>query len=246
MGTHVSRDRHESGNMHGESTSPCASSPPGDRTSTVRGALYVQGLVAEFHRIFGCATDVPLASAPDELIDLRIDLLEEELRESIEAMQSGDVLAVARELADLAYVTAGTAVAFGLTLRDFGDTRPRSLVADCGTVNIAIVLRTNTLADDLSRLMATIYRYARLFGIDLDAAITEVHRANLSKLGGDGLPVERCDGKILKGPNFSPPDMRRAVLVTVLPQALRDDFTVPIGAIPAQPPWWLDGIEAGR
>lgn len=24
------------------------------------------------------------------------------------------------------------------------------------------------------------------------------------------------------------------------------DFTVPIGTLPAQPPWWLDGIEAGR
>jgi predicted HAD superfamily Cof-like phosphohydrolase len=245
MGTDVSNDRHESGTVIGEHTSPCTSLPPGDRTSTVRGALHAQALVAEFHRIFGCATDVPLSGAPDELLDLRIDLIAEELREVLEAMRAHDPLAVARELADLAYVTVGTAVAFGLILRDCGQTLARSLVADCGSVNVAIALRANTLTEDLSLLVATLYRYARLYEIDLDAAVTEVHRANLSKLGDDGIPVLRADGKVLKSKNFRPPDMRCA-LVDVLARALRNDFTVPIGETPQVPPWWLDGIEAAR
>ena len=42
-----------------------------------------------------------------------------------------------------------------------------------------------------------------------DAAVTEVHRSNMSKLGADGKPVVRDDGKILKGPNYSPPDFGR-------------------------------------
>lgn len=40
-----------------------------------------------------------------------------------------------------------------------------------------------------------------------DAAIAEVHRSNMSKLGPDGLPILRDDGKIMKGPNYSPPNL---------------------------------------
>lgn len=35
----------------------------------------------------------------------------------------------------------------------------------------------------------------------------EVHRANMSKLGDDGEPVLREDGKVMKGPNYRPPDV---------------------------------------
>jgi hypothetical protein len=35
----------------------------------------------------------------------------------------------------------------------------------------------------------------------------EVHRSNMSKLGEDGKPIKREDGKILKGPNYSPADL---------------------------------------
>ena len=38
------------------------------------------------------------------------------------------------------------------------------------------------------------------------AAFAEVHRANMSKLGEDGRPVLRHDGKVLKGPNFRAPE----------------------------------------
>jgi len=40
-----------------------------------------------------------------------------------------------------------------------------------------------------------------------DTAFAEVHRSNMSKLGPDGKPVRREDGKILKGPNYSPADL---------------------------------------
>lgn len=45
------------------------------------------------------------------------------------------------------------------------------------------------------------------FGFDLDGAFHEVHRSNMSKLGEDGKPIKRDDGKVLKGPNFTPPDL---------------------------------------
>jgi len=37
----------------------------------------------------------------------------------------------------------------------------------------------------------------------------EVHRSNMSKLGEDGRPIYREDGKVLKGPNYSPPDLAK-------------------------------------
>lgn len=37
-------------------------------------------------------------------------------------------------------------------------------------------------------------------------AYDEVHRSNMSKLGRDGKPVRRDDGKALKGPDYSPAD----------------------------------------
>lgn len=44
------------------------------------------------------------------------------------------------------------------------------------------------------------------------AAFAEVHRSNMSKLGADGKPVRReSDGKILKGPDFTPPDLAQFV-----------------------------------
>lgn len=45
------------------------------------------------------------------------------------------------------------------------------------------------------------------FGINSEAVFTEVHASNMTKLGVDGKPVRREDGKILKGPNFVMPDL---------------------------------------
>ncbi len=42
---------------------------------------------------------------------------------------------------------------------------------------------------------------------ELDQAFKRVHESNMSKLGADGKPIHRADGKVLKGPNYSPPDL---------------------------------------
>lgn len=42
-------------------------------------------------------------------------------------------------------------------------------------------------------------------------AFGEVHASNMSKLGEDGEPVLREDGKVLKGPNFFRPDLAQFV-----------------------------------
>ena len=43
------------------------------------------------------------------------------------------------------------------------------------------------------------------FGCD-DGPFEAVHRSNMSKLGHDGRPVKRADGKVTKGPNYKPVD----------------------------------------
>ena len=68
--------------------------------------------------------------------------------------------------------------------------------------------RLAELARELADVVYVAYGTAVTHGIDLDAVIAEVHRANMSKLDVDGRPVVR-DGKVQKGPNFRPPDLSR-------------------------------------
>lgn len=46
-------------------------------------------------------------------------------------------------------------------------------------------------------------------GLPLVEAFDEVHRSNMSKLGEDGKPIHREDGKVLKGPNYFEPDLEQ-------------------------------------
>lgn len=63
------------------------------------------------------------------------------------------------------------------------------------------------IADALTDILYVVYGAGHAFGIDLDACYREVHSSNMSKLGEDGKPIYREDGKVLKGPNFRSPDL---------------------------------------
>lgn len=60
---------------------------------------------------------------------------------------------------------------------------------------------------ELADLVYVCYQYAVNMGWDLDTALDRVHRSNMSKLGSDGLPIFREDGKVLKGPNYKEPTL---------------------------------------
>lgn len=62
-------------------------------------------------------------------------------------------------------------------------------------------------ADALADIVYVAYGAALEFGIDLDAVVEEVHRSNMSKLGADGKPIYREDGKVLKGPDYFRPNI---------------------------------------
>jgi len=64
------------------------------------------------------------------------------------------------------------------------------------------------IADALTDILYVVYGAGHAFGIDLDECYQEVHRSNMSKLGADGKPIYREDGKILKGPDYFHPNLK--------------------------------------
>ena len=60
---------------------------------------------------------------------------------------------------------------------------------------------------ELADLIYVCYQYAENMGWLLDEALNRVHESNMSKLGADGKPIYRDDGKVLKGPNYKPPNL---------------------------------------
>ncbi len=112
--------------------------------------------VVDFHATFGHPVAEVAGVPPQELVDLRISLIQEEFMELFDAVATNNIVEMADALTDMLYV---------------------------------------------------IYGFGAVAGINLDLTFAEVHRSNMSKLGADGKPVLREDGKILKGPNYSPPDL---------------------------------------
>ena len=60
---------------------------------------------------------------------------------------------------------------------------------------------------ELADLVYVCYQYAANMNWFLDEALNRVHESNMSKLGEDGKPIYREDGKVLKGPGYKPPDL---------------------------------------
>ena len=98
---------------------------------------------------------------PDEkTMQLRYDLIKEELNELDQAMKTKNLKEIADALTDILYVTYGAGCAYG---------------------------------------------------INLDKCFKEVQRANMSKLGKDGKPIFNEKGKVMKGPNYSEPNLKQFV-----------------------------------
>ena len=60
---------------------------------------------------------------------------------------------------------------------------------------------------ELADLVYVCYQYAENMGWFLDEALNRVHESNMSKLDENGKPIYRDDGKVLKGPNYTPPTL---------------------------------------
>jgi len=65
----------------------------------------------------------------------------------------------------------------------------------------------DALGDMLYILCGTILEHGMQYKID--EVFEEIQRSNMSKLGADGKPIYREDGKVLKGPNYFKPDIAK-------------------------------------
>lgn len=143
--------------------------------------------VGEFHRSFSLPVE-PLPVVPDDgTVRLRLALLLEEFHELAEATcQSPDV----------------EQQAFLDTLA-----KARQQLESLKGFDVDLV----EVADALTDINYVTYGAGHTFGIDLDATCVEVHRSNMSKLGADGKPVKDARGKVLKGPDYSPPSLEKVL-----------------------------------
>ena len=67
------------------------------------------------------------------------------------------------------------------------------------------------VADALTDILYVTYGAGHSFGINLDACFKEVQRSNMSKLDEDGKPILNEYGKVMKGPNFSKPNLKQFI-----------------------------------
>lgn len=154
---------------------------------SIREGDQPEGLVRRFHRIYGLPIVQDAPSLDRAHLHLRMKLVAEEFGELVGAVYGRS----ARRLIDEAAQAARAA-----------DDSNRDLVAT---------------ADALADLVYVIYGMALETGIDLPAVLAEVQRSNMSKLGADGLPIHREDGKVLKGPDYRPPDIAAVLSRSALP-----------------------------
>ena len=116
--------------------------------------------VKTFMETFGQMVRTKPQFPNEETMQLRYDLIKEELNELEQAMKTKNLKEIADALTDILYVTYGAGYAYG---------------------------------------------------INLDKCFKEVQRANMSKLGNDGKPIYNEKGKVMKGPNYSEPNLKQFV-----------------------------------
>ncbi|GAA3901373.1 MazG nucleotide pyrophosphohydrolase domain-containing protein [Streptomyces sp. WAC07094] len=107
-------------------------------------------------------------------------------------------------------------LAFGLDVRtvptevspDLAAHRGELLAEEASEVaEVAVTGPLDRLAHELADLVYVAYGTALVHGIDLDAVIAEIHRANMTKIGPNGTVSRRADGKVLKGDHYRAPDV---------------------------------------
>src|SRR5690606_14317733 len=136
-----------------------------------------EALVRQFHATYDVPVADGAASVATDRVHMRMALVAEEFAELVAAVYG-------------ARAGEHVATAFAAAVAD-----------DDGTRDVVAA------ADALADLVYVVYGMALECGIPLPEVLAEVHASNLSKLGADGRPVHRADGKVLKGPSYAPPDV---------------------------------------
>lgn len=143
-----------------------------------------EALVRQFHATYALPVAQDPPSVDRERVHMRMALIGEEFAELVGAVYGE---------------RAGTLIEQAFTA---------AVATDDGTRD------TVEAADALGDLVYVIYGMALECGIPLEEVLAEIQASNMSKLGADGRPIYREDGKVLKGPGYFRPDIG-AVLARV-------------------------------
>lgn len=81
-------------------------------------------------------------------------------------------------------------------------------ISNARTDNVRLIHKVKLTKELVDLLYVTLGAGVAL-GLPLENAFEEVHRSNMSKLGEDGKPIKREDGKVLKGPNYFEPNLEQ-------------------------------------
>ena len=68
------------------------------------------------------------------------------------------------------------------------------------------------VADALTDILYVTYGAGHAFGIDLDKCFDELQKSNMSKLDKHGNPIYNEHGKVMKGPNYFKPNLKKIFL----------------------------------
>lgn len=140
-----------------------------------------EALVRQFHATYNAPIATDGPRVGRERIHMRMRLIAEEFAELVGAVYGTKA-------------RGGVEAAFEQAVKD-----------DDGTRN------TVESADALGDLVYVIYGMALEMGIPMRDVLAEIQASNLSKLGADGKPIYREDGKVLKGPGFFSPDIAKVL-----------------------------------
>jgi predicted HAD superfamily Cof-like phosphohydrolase len=137
-------------------------------------------MITEFVRVFKASLDPRLW----------VKLIKEEVEEYNEAVTNNDREEMLKEIGDVLYVKAGfiAVVGGGLTQGVLQEEELEDWVKLSSQVDEAVQHALDTFGEETTR-----------------EAFRRVHASNMSKLGDDGKPIFREDGKVLKGPNYKKP-----------------------------------------
>lgn len=143
--------------------------------------------VSEFHETFDLPiNDDPIIPSADRCA-LRINLIEEELRELKEAIADGDLVEVADAFCDLQYVLSGAILEFGLGPKFkylFEEVQRSNMSKTCKSIEEAEATAQHYLAKD--------------------GTISEI-----VERGEEFIVYRKEDGKVLKSVNYSKADLHQ-------------------------------------
>lgn len=144
--------------------------------------------------------------------------------EQDEYAKQAAVIEIFDSLVDVAVITLGTACAYGLRLDSnepseelveklvdnpsiLGPIRAEfktleQNLTDLVTFPLTKAYLASAVLRNLQDILDNCIATATVLGFPFERGFVEVHASNMSKLGADGKPIYREDGKILKGPNY--------------------------------------------